>query len=59
IRLVICAPSQKFKILTFPDLLGPEKLYNLGFAKNYDGHKVCVKSMFDRFFPHHLENLKY
>ncbi|URE45231.1 hypothetical protein MUK42_31699, partial [Musa troglodytarum] len=56
---VFFAPSQKFKILTIPNLLGLGKLYNLGFAKKRDGHKVCAMSMFDRFFLHHLKNLKY
>ncbi|URE12017.1 hypothetical protein MUK42_14649, partial [Musa troglodytarum] len=40
-------PSRKFKILTIPNIFGIGKLYNLGFAKKYDGHKVCTKSMFD------------
>ncbi|URE48396.1 hypothetical protein MUK42_32096, partial [Musa troglodytarum] len=55
---VFCALSRKFKILTIPNLLGPWKLYNLGFVKKHDGHKVGTKSMFDRFFVHHLKNLK-
>ncbi|URE49587.1 hypothetical protein MUK42_32443, partial [Musa troglodytarum] len=56
---VFCAPSRKFKILTIPNLLGLGKLYNLGFAKKHDGHKVCTKLMLDQFFVHHLKNLKY
>ncbi|URD88416.1 hypothetical protein MUK42_25729 [Musa troglodytarum] len=52
-------PSQKFKIFTIPNLLGLGKLYNLGFTKKCDGHKVFTKSMFDRFFMYHLKNLKY
>ncbi|URD90572.1 hypothetical protein MUK42_31344 [Musa troglodytarum] len=54
--MVFCAPSQKFKILTIPNLFGLRKLYNLRFIKKHEGHKVCVKSIFDRFFVHHLEN---
>ncbi|URD74368.1 hypothetical protein MUK42_33770, partial [Musa troglodytarum] len=56
---VIFAPFQKFKILTIPNLLGLGKLNNLSFVKKHDCHKVCAKSMFDRFFSHHLENSKY
>ncbi|URE47737.1 hypothetical protein MUK42_33242, partial [Musa troglodytarum] len=56
---VFFALSRKFKILIIPNLLCLGKLNNLGFTKKYDGHKVCTKSMFDRFFSHHLENLKY
>ncbi|URD88817.1 hypothetical protein MUK42_14256, partial [Musa troglodytarum] len=59
VRLVFCTPAQKFKILIIPNLLGIGKLYNLGFAKKHDGHKVYAKSMFDRFFVHRLENSKY
>ncbi|URD88768.1 hypothetical protein MUK42_25972 [Musa troglodytarum] len=57
--MVFCEPYQKFKILTILNLLGLEKLYNLGFATKRDGHKVCINSMFDRFFVYHLENSKY
>ncbi|URE44022.1 hypothetical protein MUK42_32224, partial [Musa troglodytarum] len=53
------APSQKFKILTIPNVLGLGKLNKLGFAKKHDGHKVYAMSMFDRFFSHQLENSKY
>ncbi|URD90810.1 hypothetical protein MUK42_32625, partial [Musa troglodytarum] len=56
---VFCAPPRKFKILTILDLLGPRKLYNLGFTKKHYDHKDCTKSMFDRLFEHYLENLKY
>ncbi|URE47778.1 hypothetical protein MUK42_31709, partial [Musa troglodytarum] len=56
---IFFAPSQKFKILTLPNLLGLGKLNNLSFVKKYDGHKICTKSIFDRFFSHHLENSKY
>ncbi|URE03357.1 hypothetical protein MUK42_34195 [Musa troglodytarum] len=31
--MIFCIPSQKFKILTIPNLLCFEKLYNFGFAK--------------------------
>ncbi|URE05618.1 hypothetical protein MUK42_20702, partial [Musa troglodytarum] len=56
---IFYAPSQKFKILTILNLFGPEKLYNLGFTIKHEGHKVCAKSMFDRFFARHLGNSKY
>ncbi|URE42972.1 hypothetical protein MUK42_33243, partial [Musa troglodytarum] len=56
---IFFAPSQKFKILIIPNLLSLGKLYNLGFANKRDGHKVYAKSMFHRFFSHHLKNLKY
>ncbi|URE12170.1 hypothetical protein MUK42_14373, partial [Musa troglodytarum] len=53
---IFCAPSQKFKILTIPNLFGLGKFYNLGYYKKRDDHKVCAKSMFDRFFLHHVKN---
>ncbi|URD90338.1 hypothetical protein MUK42_31168, partial [Musa troglodytarum] len=56
---VFFTPSQKFKILTIPNLLGLGKLYNFGFTKKLNGHKVFTKTIFDRFFWHHLKNLKY
>ncbi|URD88014.1 hypothetical protein MUK42_32607, partial [Musa troglodytarum] len=56
---VFCILSRKFKILTIPNLFSLRKLYNLGFAKKTYGHNFCTKSMFDRFFLHHLENSKY
>ncbi|URD86345.1 hypothetical protein MUK42_31388, partial [Musa troglodytarum] len=59
VGLVFCAPSQKLKILNISNLLGSGKLYNPGFVKKRDGHKVYVSLMFDRFFVHHLKNLKY
>ncbi|RRT69998.1 hypothetical protein B296_00026249 [Ensete ventricosum] len=62
-RSVFCAPSQKFKILAIPNVLAYRKSYEHGFAKKCDGHKLCakscVKSSFDRFFVHRLENSKY
>ncbi|RZS21596.1 hypothetical protein BHM03_00054249, partial [Ensete ventricosum] len=76
-RSIFRAPSQKFKILAIPDILAHEssfdrffvhhpkngKLYEHGFAKNRNGHKLCSKSLaesnFDRFFVHLLENSKY
>ncbi|URD85082.1 hypothetical protein MUK42_30753, partial [Musa troglodytarum] len=59
VRSVFCASSRKFKILTIPNLLGLGKLYNLDFVKKRDGHKVCVKFMFNQFFVHRIKNLKY
>ncbi|RRT63240.1 hypothetical protein B296_00027325 [Ensete ventricosum] len=29
------------------------------FCEKHDGHKLCVKSRFDRFFMHHLRISKY
>ncbi|RWW43572.1 hypothetical protein BHE74_00050751 [Ensete ventricosum] len=58
-RSVFCAPSRKFKILVIPVLLAHGKSYKHGFVKKYDGHKLCSKSNFDRFFIHRLENSKY
>ncbi|URD72961.1 hypothetical protein MUK42_33769, partial [Musa troglodytarum] len=57
--IIFFTPSRKFKILTIPNLLGIGKWYNLSFTKKHDDHKVCAKSMFDRFFLHHLANSKY
>ncbi|RWV79471.1 hypothetical protein GW17_00059395, partial [Ensete ventricosum] len=62
-RLVFPAPSQKFKIPAYPNVLAHGKSYELGFAKKHDGQKHCTKShaksSFDRFFVHHHENSKY
>ncbi|RWW39514.1 hypothetical protein BHE74_00055163 [Ensete ventricosum] len=62
-RSVFRAPSRKFKILAIPNVLTHGKLYERGFMKKHDDHKLCVKShaksSFVRFFMHHLENLKY
>ncbi|RZR87115.1 hypothetical protein BHM03_00014433 [Ensete ventricosum] len=40
-------------------MLAHGKLYEHGFAKKRDGHKLCAKSRFDRFFTHHLGISKY
>ncbi|URE11985.1 hypothetical protein MUK42_14458, partial [Musa troglodytarum] len=56
---IFFTPSRKFKILTIPNILGLGKLYKLGFTKKLDVHKFCTKSIFDRFFLHHLKNSKY
>ncbi|RRT35861.1 hypothetical protein B296_00046759, partial [Ensete ventricosum] len=58
-RSVFHAPSQKFKILVIPNVLADGKSYEHDFTKKCDGHKLCAKSSFERFFVHHLENLKY
>ncbi|RWW56366.1 hypothetical protein BHE74_00036924, partial [Ensete ventricosum] len=58
-RSVFHALSQKFKILVIPNVLAHGKSYEHSFVKKYDGHKLCAKSSFDRFFMHHLVNLKY
>ncbi|RWV80821.1 hypothetical protein GW17_00057840, partial [Ensete ventricosum] len=41
-RSIFHAPSQKFKILTIPNVLADGKLYEHGFMKKYDGHKLCI-----------------
>ncbi|RZS16928.1 hypothetical protein BHM03_00049001 [Ensete ventricosum] len=62
-RSTFRAPSRKFKILAIPDVLAHGKSHEHGFIKKCDGHKLCeksrVESSFDRFFVHHLGNLKY
>ncbi|RZR92006.1 hypothetical protein BHM03_00020263 [Ensete ventricosum] len=62
-RSVFLAPSRKFKILAIPNVLAHGKSYEHGFAKKHDDHKLYGKSRaessFDRFFVHHLRNLKY
>ncbi|RRT38754.1 hypothetical protein B296_00039528, partial [Ensete ventricosum] len=62
-RSVIRAPSQKFKILAIQNVSDHGKLYEHGFVKKHDGHKLCIKSRamssFDRFFLHCLRNSKY
>ncbi|RWV78860.1 hypothetical protein GW17_00060095, partial [Ensete ventricosum] len=58
-RSIFCAPSLKFKILVIPDVLARGKSYEHGFMKKRDGHNLCPKSCFDRFFVHRLENSKY
>ncbi|RZS28633.1 hypothetical protein BHM03_00062261, partial [Ensete ventricosum] len=58
-RSVFRAPSQKFKILAIPKVLAHVKSYVQSFVKKYDGHKLCAKSQFHRFFVHRLRNSKY
>ncbi|RWW75708.1 hypothetical protein BHE74_00016258, partial [Ensete ventricosum] len=57
-RSVFCATSRKFKILGIPNVLTQGKLYEHGFMKKYDDHKLCAKTRaklcFDQFFTHHL-----
>ncbi|RWW48143.1 hypothetical protein BHE74_00045801 [Ensete ventricosum] len=55
----VLAHVTEFKILVIPNVLAHEKLYENGFPKKYDGHKLYAKSSFDRFFVHCLENSKY
>ncbi|RWW78898.1 hypothetical protein BHE74_00012855 [Ensete ventricosum] len=45
--------------MPIPNVLSYGKLYEHGFMKKCDGHKLCVKSRFDRFFTYHLKDLKY
>ncbi|RRT31831.1 hypothetical protein B296_00051506 [Ensete ventricosum] len=62
-RSVFRASSQKFKILSIPDVLAHGKTYEHGLVKKRDGHKLCAKSRVDsscnRFFVHRVKNLKY
>ncbi|RWW72256.1 hypothetical protein BHE74_00019943 [Ensete ventricosum] len=60
---VFRAPSRKFKILAFHDVLAHGKSYEHGFMKKYDGQKLCAKChsewSFDWFFMHRFRNSKY
>ncbi|RWV97770.1 hypothetical protein BHE74_00036260, partial [Ensete ventricosum] len=56
---VFHALSQKFKILTIPNLLAHGKSYDHGFVKKCYSHKLCAKSSFNRFFVYHLRNSKF
>ncbi|RRT32812.1 hypothetical protein B296_00055992, partial [Ensete ventricosum] len=58
-RLVLCAPSRKFKILAIHDVLALGKSNEHGFTKKCDGHKLCAESSFDRIFVHRLGNSIY
>ncbi|RZS24153.1 hypothetical protein BHM03_00057181 [Ensete ventricosum] len=62
-RSVFHVPSQKFKILSIPDVLARGKSYEHYFMKKRNGYTLCAKSRvessFDRFFVHHLGNSKY
>ncbi|RWW42388.1 hypothetical protein BHE74_00052077 [Ensete ventricosum] len=58
-RSVSRAPSQNFKILAIPNVLAHGKLYEHDFMKKRDGHKLCTKSHFDRFFVNYLRISKY
>ncbi|RWV94649.1 hypothetical protein BHE74_00003354, partial [Ensete ventricosum] len=58
-RSVFHAPSRNFKILAIPNVLAHGKSYEHGFVKKRDGHKLCAKSRFDRFFVHRLRISKY
>ncbi|RRT57160.1 hypothetical protein B296_00005291, partial [Ensete ventricosum] len=59
-RSIFHLPSQKFKILTIPDVLAHGKSYEHSFMKKCYGHKLFAKSRaessFDRFVMHHLGN---
>ncbi|RZS27489.1 hypothetical protein BHM03_00060967 [Ensete ventricosum] len=58
-RLVLRAPSRKFKILAIHNVLAHGKSYEHGFMKKHDGHKLCAELSFDRFFVHRLGNSRY
>ncbi|RRT34966.1 hypothetical protein B296_00026891 [Ensete ventricosum] len=51
--------SQKFKLLTIPNVLALGKLYEHSFMKKCNSHNLCTKSSFDWFFVHHFGNSKY
>ncbi|RZS07476.1 hypothetical protein BHM03_00038303 [Ensete ventricosum] len=55
----VLAHSLNFKILVIPNILAHGKSYEPGFTKKHDGHKLCTKSSFDRFFLHYLRISKY
>ncbi|RWW10124.1 hypothetical protein BHE74_00023430, partial [Ensete ventricosum] len=59
VRSIFRAPSWKFKILVFLNVLAHGKFYEYGFMKKHNGHKLYATSRFDRFFMHHLGNSKY
>ncbi|RRT48664.1 hypothetical protein B296_00042392, partial [Ensete ventricosum] len=58
-RSIFYAPSRNFKILAIPNVLALVKSYEHDFSKKRDGHKLCAKSNFDRFFTHRLKISKY
>ncbi|RRT35460.1 hypothetical protein B296_00051811, partial [Ensete ventricosum] len=43
-RLILRAPSRKFKILVIPNILAHRKSYEQSFTKKHDGHKPCANS---------------
>ncbi|RWV86069.1 hypothetical protein GW17_00052080 [Ensete ventricosum] len=45
--------------MAIPTVLAHGKSYEYGFTKKHDGHKLCAKSRFDRFFVRRLRNSKY
>ncbi|RRT31404.1 hypothetical protein B296_00049585, partial [Ensete ventricosum] len=58
-RSIFHGLSRKFKILAIHDVLALGKSYEHDFMKERDGHTLCAKSSFDRFFVHRLRNSKY
>ncbi|RRT63973.1 hypothetical protein B296_00035458 [Ensete ventricosum] len=59
VSIGFCAPSQKFKILAIPNVLGHGKSYEYGSTKKHDDHTLCTKSSFNRFFVYCLRNSKF
>ncbi|RRT85129.1 hypothetical protein B296_00000502 [Ensete ventricosum] len=60
VQMVFYALSRKFKILPIPNILAHGKMYEHGFVRKRNGHKLCTnsrKSRFDQFFMHYLEML--
>ncbi|RWW13491.1 hypothetical protein GW17_00022786, partial [Ensete ventricosum] len=53
------APSRNFKIPAIHNVLALWKSYEHGFVNKRDGHKLCTKLSFDRFFTHCLRISKY
>ncbi|RRT31594.1 hypothetical protein B296_00057717 [Ensete ventricosum] len=55
---VLAHASRNFK-LVIPNVLTYVKSYEHDFTKKCDGHKLCAKLSFDRFFMHRLGISKY
>ncbi|RZS03186.1 hypothetical protein BHM03_00033332, partial [Ensete ventricosum] len=59
VPLIIRALSQKFKILSIPNIFDYGKSYEHGFTKIQNVHKLCSNLRFDQFFVYYLRNSKY
>ncbi|RWV93378.1 hypothetical protein BHE74_00017103 [Ensete ventricosum] len=59
VSIIFRALTRNFKILAIPNVFTHGKLYEHGFVKKRNGHKLCGKSSFDRFFVHRLGISKY
>ncbi|RRT39413.1 hypothetical protein B296_00047775 [Ensete ventricosum] len=49
----------EFQNIGIPNVLAHGKSYEYDFMKKCDGHKLCAKSSFDRFFTHYFRISKY